>query len=146
MQPKARAKKRCCPSPENSVFEINDITEVAGHIDVIHPAMTAAQNCHVFTIAAGILPAVEPGILPGGNVGVSPSIPRPEMSFRAARCRPLRQPGWPPLPSSRVTVRGSQLPAPSRLRHSSVTRRIPAGTCTATTTLVLSKRMEVMTG
>src|SRR5213083_1600183 len=30
-------------------------------------------------------------------VGVSPSIPRSELPFRAARCRPLRQPGWLPL-------------------------------------------------
>jgi len=58
---------------------------------------------YVFTVAAGILPAVEPGILPGGYAGVSPSIPRPEMPFRAARCRPLRQPGWPP-PHTRLTT------------------------------------------
>jgi len=55
---------------------------------------------YVFSVvAAGVSPAVEPGILPAGT---SPRIPERSPNnrgvlFRAARCRPLRQPGWPPL-------------------------------------------------
>jgi hypothetical protein len=53
---------------------------------------------HVFILAAGFQPAVELGILPGRIVPwPTPSVPFSELPFRAARCRPLRQPGWPPL-------------------------------------------------
>src|SRR5204863_7689310 len=59
-------------------------------------------------VAAGILPAVELGFQPGGRDAPHaanywefssncPSMPR----FRAAGCRPLRQPGWLPLRNSR---------------------------------------------
>src|SRR2546425_10419606 len=54
---------------------------------------------YVFTVAAGILPAVEPGILPGGNGVLSGNAlaiwrPRP-----GGKMPPLRQPRWPPLPT-----------------------------------------------
>jgi hypothetical protein len=92
---------------------------------------------YVFTVAAGILPAVEPGIHPpqcDGGFGpaadcclsLAPSseersvlrrtgparrkgrvtcegTPALARRVRAARCRPLRQPGWPP-PRSGTTV------------------------------------------
>jgi len=55
-------------------------------------------------VAAGVSPALEPGILPGGTSQCSPQSVRlfansrkTGRSFRAASCRPLRQPGWPPL-------------------------------------------------
>src|SRR5947209_5576297 len=56
------------------------------------------------SVAAGILPAVEPGFQPGGTDGqrASNRIERTGASaspglVRAAGCRPLRQPGWLPL-------------------------------------------------
>jgi hypothetical protein len=67
-------------------------------------------------VAAGILPAVEPGFQPGGRntpnaanqrefTSTCPSTPR----FRAARCRPLRQPGWLPLRNPRDPRRLGQI-------------------------------------
>src|SRR5437762_389801 len=54
-----------------------------------------------FTVAAGILPAVEPGFQPGGTrvrmnqaPSNAPALRYPQCCFRAAGCRPLRQPGW----------------------------------------------------
>ena len=55
-------------------------------------------------VAAGVSPAVEPSILPGGTssriLQMSPGIfssPNDRAFFPAAGCRPLRQPGLPPL-------------------------------------------------
>jgi len=49
-------------------------------------------------VAAGVPPAVEPGHLARRiAVRASPSVSAPKAPFRAARCRPLRQPRWLPL-------------------------------------------------
>src|SRR5437773_3482262 len=69
---------------------------------------TAQRGGGANQVAASILPAVEPGCQPGGRNAPHtanrrefssncPSTPR----FRAAGCRPLRQPGWLPLRNSR---------------------------------------------
>src|SRR5437773_1449302 len=72
---------------------------------------TAQRGGGANQVAASILPAVEPGFQPGGRNAPHtanrrefssncPSTPR----FRAAGCRPLRQPGWLPLRNSRAPV------------------------------------------
>src|SRR5436190_4623065 len=69
---------------------------------------TAQRGEAATQVAACILPAVELGFQPGGRNAPHaanhwefssncPSTPR----FRAAGCRPLRQPGWLPLRNSR---------------------------------------------
>jgi hypothetical protein len=60
-------------------------------------------------VAAGILPAVEPGFQPGGSCPIVErkletecSLPSPKPFFRAAGCRPLRQAGCLTLHSQAV--------------------------------------------
>src|SRR5438034_148498 len=62
-------------------------------------------------------------------VWVSPSIPRSELPFRAARCRPLRQPGWLPLQpeADAKQVRTATLRALNTYESPGLFSSVPAG-------------------
>ena len=74
-------------------------------------------------VAAGILPAVEPGVPPGGLVGTpaETTSARPRWALlrhdRAAGCRPPRQPGRLPLPRTWPVNRGQCRDTPGNGGH-----------------------------
>src|SRR5262245_54594676 len=59
---------------------------------------TGHECRYVFSVVAGVPPAVEPGVSPGGlSTGLCLAASGLPARIRAARCRPLRQPRWPLL-------------------------------------------------
>jgi len=61
------------------------------------PPFTATRMVAATAVAAGFQPAVKPGLRPGGRAWLCPRH-ETRCSFRAAGCRPPRQPRWLPLP------------------------------------------------